>query len=71
MMRNARIQQYMNTIKYGHQKKRHKAKQIYDTYTWNKFYSANSCTVVNNVADEKTIITLVLSQPVPSLQSPL
>ena len=51
--------------------KKHKAKQIYYIYTWNKFYLVTSCTVVNNVADEKTIITLVLSQPVPSPPSPL
>jgi len=52
-------------------KKKHKAKQIYDTYTSNKLSLVTSCIVVYNVADEKTNITLVLSQPVPSPSSPL
>lgn len=52
-------------------KKKHKAKQIYDIYTWNKFSLVTSCIVVYNVADEKTNITLVSSQPVPSPSSPL
>lgn len=41
-------------------KKKHRAKQIYDTYTWNKFSLVTSCIVVYNVADEKTNITLML-----------
>ena len=50
-------------------KKKHEAKQIYDTYTWNKYSLVTSCIVLYNVADEKTNITLVLSQPVPSPSS--
>jgi hypothetical protein len=65
------IQQRMNTITYNYQKNKHKAKQIYDTHIWNKFYLVTSCIVVYNVAEEKTNITLVLSQPVPSPASPL
>jgi hypothetical protein len=46
--------------------KKHKAKQIYDTNTWKKFYLVTSCIVVYNIAEEKTNITLMLSQSVPS-----
>jgi len=70
MMRNAWIQQCINTFTYGY-KKKHKSKQIYNTYTWNKFSLVTSCIVVYNVADEKTNTTLVLSQPVSSPSSPL
>jgi hypothetical protein len=52
-------------------KKKHKAKQIYDTYTWNKFSLVTFCIVVYNVADEKTNTTLGLSQTVSSPASPL